>query len=670
MMTTDFSSISDLTISHFLLTFSLLILRTPIHSDKISSDIVVHSCTMPTLMTSTVPVNQQPPQMSPAELTLSFGGVEFALTPSDNAAEVSYRKNGQDILLSLTSFTGSLLVSMQAVRPTVTPVHRTATVEEEPYSPEVVQNKVHVSPGQQHFSFEAKTKKTKAGSKALPKKKTENKPKKRNVQVKAPKPSTKKIDTRVVLDHQRQPPLCQTMETSQPTQMMPDLSQTMDTSSGLSDADMLQVQSALSTSSEKETKTSVLEILDRVNSSNDSVATVRDDDDNSVNSKEVDKDCGSIVDEKMSDCTQGDASASAVVTSLQNKAKPDGYPSPCPRWGHTMTKLKGNRLLVYGGQSFDLEGNPIILSDVHVYDTTKRVWSKPIGGRAEARQWHSATFLPERQLLISFGGETIDNGKKNKVVTSDSLKVLDTEIMLWFPPAVSGDIPTGRSGHTATLLPNTNELVLFGGVKGSKWLNTVSILDTTRWIWTTPKIAGSAPKPRSYHSATAVKKHNGFAIVVFGGNNKSSCFDTVHILENKENEWKWSHPTITGKAPFPRTGHSATLLDDGKTISIYGGWDPNEEDSTTGGENIFKSSFLLDTETWEWKSGAKAVPGGSGSDATCAEDCGPKRCGHTSVLNPESGEVWLFGGRIPGEALAGDFQRLSSEEKLVGLDGK
>jgi len=110
------------------------------------------------------------------------------------------------------------------------------------------------------------------------------------------------------------------------------------------------------------------------------------------------------------------------------------YPPPCPRWGHTMTKLKNDRLLVYGGQSFDGTGSPIILSDVHVYHPEKKSWEKPINCRGEARQWHSATFLPERQLLLAFGGETYDlfGTKKDKVVTSDSLKVrLLFDVVFW-----------------------------------------------------------------------------------------------------------------------------------------------------------------------------------------------------------------------------------------------
>ena len=80
-----------------------------------------------------------------------------------------------------------------------------------------------------------------------------------------------------------------------------------------------------------------------------------------------------------------------------------------------------------------------------------------------ARTWHSANFLPERQLLLCFGGEKLDV-KNDKLVTTDEVMVLDTEIMLWYPPSVSGQKPSGRGTlifslpykhkHTAISHPN------------------------------------------------------------------------------------------------------------------------------------------------------------------------------------------------------------------------
>jgi hypothetical protein len=228
-----------------------------------------------------------------------------------------------------------------------------------------------------------------------------------------------------------------------------------------------------------------------------------------------------------------------------------------------MSMIGNNRLLVYGGQAFDPETKlPTTCSDVHVFNVEKQKWVPVMTcddkSRQWPRQWHTATFLPQRQLLICFGGETI-NPKTGRNTTPDknNLMALDTEIMLWYPPSVTGEVPSGRSGHTATLLPSStnNEMVIFGGVKNSKHLNSVSVLDTSRWVWSTPKVAGSPPKPRSYHSAIAIQAsqaqdhHSGHVtdntspynmvsrIVIFGGNDVCSSFNTVHVLEKTEGPW-------------------------------------------------------------------------------------------------------------------------------------
>lgn len=335
-------------------------------------------------------------------------------------------------------------------------------------------------------------------------------------------------------------------------------------------------------------------------------------------------------------------SAPAVSTKHQDP--------PCARWAHTLTDIGKGRLLVYGGQTIDPETGPTTLNDVHIYDTEKQLWFKPFNCNGSPRQWHTATYLPERQVLISFGGETV---KKGKVTTESKVMVLDTEIMLWYPPTVTGDVPSSRSGHTATVLDG-NLVVVFGGVKGRKWLNTVNVLDCNVWKWSAIKASGSAPPPRSYHTAVALGDNR---ILIMGGNNADKCFDSVHVLEkstvcNEEDgmttmHWRWSHPTATGKIPTARTGHSATVLADSKTVMIYGGWDPNGDDeeamNESDEETMFDDYYLLDTEKWNWRKGGVASS---------------KRVGHAAVLTENDNEVILFGGRIPGDTFTGDFEVL------------
>eukprot|EP00804_Cyclotella_cryptica_P010864 CCRYP_008793-RA/>CCRYP_008793-RA protein AED:0.00 eAED:0.00 QI:1125/-1/1/1/-1/1/1/198/434 len=357
-----------------------------------------------------------------------------------------------------------------------------------------------------------------------------------------------------------------------------------------------------------------------------------------------------------------DFSFKTDITPKKNEiGKARSNTSPCPRWGQSMTMIDHKRLVVYGGQTFDQATQTAKpLADLFVYDLFEHEWVKPMNCEGVARTWHTATFLPDKQLLLCFGGDVVDE-KTGKTTTTEEVMVLDTEIMLWFPPSVSGQVPSGRSGHTASLLNNSNELVVFGGVKNGKWLNSISVLDTGRWKWSTPKILGDAPPPRSYHSATSLtssdkKSNEGSRIVIFGGNNDTKCFNGVHVLEQTNGKMSWSHPKVSGKAPAPRTGHTATLLEDGSTILIYGGWDPNTEDEK-GDDLIFGDSFLLDTKSWTWKKGPK--PRYTSFNNTAANNGGLERVGHSAVLAPgaEGVQVLAFGGRVL-DGFSSDFQSL------------
>lgn len=356
--------------------------------------------------------------------------------------------------------------------------------------------------------------------------------------------------------------------------------------------------------------------------------------------------------------------ASAIQAAPSSPIVQKGKHHPEARWGQTMTLIDHGRVLVYGGQSFDHDTNSFkTICDIHVYDMSTRKWSKPVSSESVPRTWHSATFLPERQLLISFGGDQWDE-KSKKVVTTEEVMVLDTDIMLWYPPSVSGQIPTGRSGHTASLLPNTNELVVFGGVKNNKWQNSLAVLDTSRWKWSNPKISGSAPRPRSYHTATAVGGSSGRSrLVIFGGNDEAESFNTVHVLDASNSKLSWFHPVVSGSPPSARSGHTATLLEDNKTILVYGGWDLNADEDAIkdDADMIFSDSYLLDTEQWSWSTGPKVKYDGSSG----AANGGPKRVGHSAVLAPaEDGcEVMVFGGRVPNDEFTADFQRLTVPQK-------
>ncbi|GMH78995.1 hypothetical protein TL16_g08001 [Triparma laevis f. inornata] len=257
---------------------------------------------------------------------------------------------------------------------------------------------------------------------------------------------------------------------------------------------------------------------------------------------------------------------------------PRGLAPPHPRWGHTTTMIDNDRIIVYGGQCVEEDGE-VIMADLIMYDLEKREWEKPLNCDGVPRQWHTSTYIPERQLLIAFGGETsFEMGGKSKTEITDQTMVLDVDMMLWYPPSENGDVPNGRNGHSATLLPG-GELVIFGGNKNGRFQSSFAYLDTNSWSWTQPSAQGNAPRPRAFHTATAINNK----IVIFGGNDKTEVFDSLCVLERGEGEtqgdktgWRWSNPNALGAGPSARTGHTAVALDD-NNILIHGGWDPYAE---------------------------------------------------------------------------------------------
>lgn len=597
--------------------------------------------------------SKSPVPSSTNVITLTFNGVDFNLVPSNNdtsaGISLSANSSGEFTTINLQSFTGSLIVSKNAKEAFATSAMMTVgvpqnnmnseraanTVEDDPVSPGNASGgpSKDIPKGQQQLSFG-----TKKGTKN----------KKRGVSG----------------DSQKRKKLSSEAEVPSLGQSSQSLSQ-QQTNAADFDVDHLLNAPMIASPLVRSSKIGELVRREEIKptQSEDSMELLKEDgnkqdiqQENSPNAiKEIDVESMDVEEENPYATKDKESSSDSVVDKN----------APTPRWGQTMTLIDDCKVIVYGGQVYDAVENKLsTMTDLYVYDLKKKSWSKPVNCEGMPRTWHSATFLPDRQLLISFGGESF-NPKTKKTVTTDQVMVLDTEIMLWYPPSVSGNVPSGRSGHTATLLPNTNELVVFGGVKNNKWQNSMAVLDSMRWSWSVPKVTGTAPKPRSYHSATAVPSSdgNGYIIVVFGGNNETECFNTVHVLDATKENWSWFHPNVSGTPPSPRTGHHATLLEDGKTIFIHGGWDPND-DQVDDEDMMFGDSFLLDTSTWTWKVGPKPkFLSGAGDNG------GLKRVGASSVLAPgdDMSHVLIFGGRVPGDKFSNDFQSATVPQRMMGM---
>ncbi|CAH0480175.1 unnamed protein product [Peronospora belbahrii] len=318
--------------------------------------------------------------------------------------------------------------------------------------------------------------------------------------------------------------------------------------------------------------------------------------------------------------------------------------APPERWGHSTTKISDERVVVYGGTDDDEQ----TLGDLHVFDMKTHRWTTPLNCETIRRTWHDAVFLSLKNLLLVFGGER-NSAIEGEVDILSDIMVLDTECFLWYPPPCRGSPPSARSGHTCTAIGN--EVVVFGGSGGRNRQSSVHILDSDDWHWKTVKVEGKAPSACTYHSAVAVGDDK---IVYFGGNDSSKSFNEVHVLQKVDKSandavWKWLHPCTTGVPPQERTGHSATLLSGGK-ILIFGGWDPQRDDSNAS-TSVFSDSFLLDTKSWEWQ---PATFTDEGSIETALRG----RVGHGAVMYSD-GRVYIFGGQNGAEHRLDDVCTIS-----------
>lgn len=174
--------------------------------------------------------------------------------------------------------------------------------------------------------------------------------------------------------------------------------------------------------------------------------------------------------------------------------------------------MVGKKLVIHGGWDSDE-----VLEDLWIFNTDSFMWLQPrtAGFPPCARYGHSITLTLDGRLLI-FGGCYLKSTNFTHSVTSGnsanassiSAKIpqylndiyqLDINKMIWTHPQTHGARPTGRYGHSATLLKH-NRIAVFGGwgkggcqvrtVCNDNRAQTLHILDTITMTWYIPKKSG------------------------------------------------------------------------------------------------------------------------------------------------------------------------------------
>lgn len=281
------------------------------------------------------------------------------------------------------------------------------------------------------------------------------------------------------------------------------------------------------------------------------------------------------------------------------------HPPKCS--GHTVFAVNDNKVWLFGGEGGFENCGRTTFNHTHELDINTGKWTLlKIKGEAplrivpQPRRGHTTVVL-ENSDVVLFGGLGPDRVFMQDNYFNDVF-VLDTGNLLWKKVVSTGTVPSPRAGHTATLMPGTKQMVVFGGIsenivstrdkprmassyavtKGKdskvqsrgdadKWAPFASpdvyTLDVVSYRWTKLSTVGASPGPLHGHTATAsnISPRN---LYVFGGRSFSNAPSSELFVLDVDNG-VWSCAKVCGSVPKPRYSHVAGCL--GRTLLVYGG---------------------------------------------------------------------------------------------------
>ena len=163
------------------------------------------------------------------------------------------------------------------------------------------------------------------------------------------------------------------------------------------------------------------------------------------------------------------------------------------------------------------------------------------------------------------------------------IKVFNIDTYKWHTLEVEGYQPSGRNGHTATLIDE--KIYIIGGWLGSGPFaaDDLHAFDIKAKEWTKLEPKGISPGPCNMHTADAIDRE----IFVFRGGNGKDYLNDLHSLD--VDQLFWRKIEASGKYPPQRANHSSAKIK--HNLYIFGGWD---------GTKRLNDLFALHTETLEW----------------------------------------------------------------------
>lgn len=253
-----------------------------------------------------------------------------------------------------------------------------------------------------------------------------------------------------------------------------------------------------------------------------------------------------------------------------------------PRALHAAVALHDGHILICGGTSDANVGG--VLDSAELYDPIAGNFT-PTGAMKEARQGHTATVLPNGQVLIAGGSKNI--GFRSELASAE---IYDPNSGTFRPV---GAMTTPREGHSATLLRDGRVLIAGGSPNGIATTASAEVYDPE-----TGRFTAIAPMgvPREAHSATLLR--SGKVLIAGGGRGGMPggyiAYDTAEIFDPAHNTFS----TLGTHMVVDRVGLAAALLDDGRVL-LVGGKTSKILTGRLGGTSLFWLAPLDTAEVFD-----------------------------------------------------------------------
>ena len=313
------------------------------------------------------------------------------------------------------------------------------------------------------------------------------------------------------------------------------------------------------------------------------------------------------------------------------------------RYGQTATLLPDGRTLVAGG--WNISGWP---PNAELYDPATGSWSTT-GALATARVYHTATLLPNGKVLV-VGGYSSGNYLA-------SAELYDPATGLW---TSAGSLATARDQHTATLLsdgrvliaagynntvilstaeiydPATNSWSVTGSLHGWMYAHTATLLASGKVL-----VAGFGPGAELYDPSTGSWSPTGALLtatlyptatllpngtVLLAGGLVAGATPNASLYFSTDPPLTPGSFSLIAPMNIGRTGHTATLLRDGKVL-IAGGY--------MAGLSHLSSALIYDPGTRTFAPTGSMNVGRSWHTATLLNDGKVLICGGTAQKSAE-----------------------------------